>query len=61
MINLEEVEFMRGNDAMAFKVRTESDLLKCLRILNLRMELTEDEKKYYLNLKKATKVKLSSI
>jgi hypothetical protein len=52
MINLEEVEFMRGNDAMAFKVRTESDLLKCLRILNLRMELTEDEKKYYLNLKK---------
>jgi hypothetical protein len=43
---------MRGNDAMAFKVRTESDLLKCLRIINLRMELTKDEKKYYLNLKK---------
>lgn len=37
---------------MAFKERTESDLLKCLRILNIRMELTEDEKKYYLNLKK---------
>jgi hypothetical protein len=47
-----DVEFMRGNDAMAFKDRTESNLLKCLRILNIRMELTEDERRYYLNLKK---------
>jgi hypothetical protein len=37
---------------MAFKERTESDLLKCLRILNLRMDLAEDEKQYYLNLNK---------
>jgi hypothetical protein len=37
---------------MVFKERIESDLLKCLRILNVRMELTEDEKKYYINLKK---------
>jgi hypothetical protein len=33
---------------MPFKVRTESNLLKSLRILNIRMELTEDEQKYYL-------------
>jgi hypothetical protein len=37
---------------MPFKVRTESNLLKSLRILNIRMELTEDEQKYYLNLEK---------
>jgi hypothetical protein len=34
------------------KARTESALLKMLRILNTRMDLTIDDQKYYLNLKK---------
>jgi hypothetical protein len=37
---------------MSFKARTESLELKILRILNTRMDLTEDKQKYYLNLEK---------
>lgn len=37
---------------MAYKPRFESKELKILRILNIRMALTEDEKKHYYNLKK---------
>jgi hypothetical protein len=37
---------------MPYKVRTESALLKSLRILNSRMNLSAEEKKYYLNLEK---------
>ncbi|WP_238579240.1 nuclease-related domain-containing protein [Neobacillus niacini] len=37
---------------MLIKPRSESDLLKIMRILNARMNLNEDEKKQYLYLKK---------
>ncbi|MDP4162651.1 MAG: nuclease-related domain-containing protein, partial [Bacillota bacterium] len=37
---------------MLLKARTESDLLKILRILNTRMELTTEAQKYYLHLEK---------
>jgi hypothetical protein len=37
---------------MLLKSRTESDLLKLLRILNTRISLTEDERKQYLYQKK---------
>ncbi|MGG1678040.1 hypothetical protein ACIFOT_20110 [Neobacillus sp. NRS-1170] len=37
---------------MPFKGRVESDELKMLRILNTRMELSEEEKRHYLNLEK---------
>ncbi|MHC0038270.1 nuclease-related domain-containing protein [Pseudoneobacillus sp. C159] len=37
---------------MAFKERKESNLLKLLRVLNSRMELPEDTKRYYYNLEK---------
>ncbi|MCM2535789.1 NERD domain-containing protein [Neobacillus pocheonensis] len=37
---------------MPFKARTESIELKILRILDLQMNLTVDEQKYYLNLEK---------
>ncbi|HLO11907.1 MAG TPA: nuclease-related domain-containing protein [Pseudoneobacillus sp.] len=37
---------------MAFKDRIEPVLLKKLRILNTRMEMTEDDRKYYLNQEK---------
>lgn len=37
---------------MAYKTRKESNLLKILKILNLRGNLTGDEQKYYLNLEK---------
>jgi hypothetical protein len=40
---------------MAYKDRSESVLLKTLRILNTRMELTADDKKYYLNQEKGYK------
>jgi hypothetical protein len=35
---------------MPYKIRTESEELKKLRILNARMELTPDDKQYYLTL-----------
>ena len=37
---------------MAYKDRSESVLLKTLRILNTRMELTEDDQRYYQNQEK---------
>jgi hypothetical protein len=37
---------------MTYRARVESILLKTFRILNTRGELTEDERKYYLNLEK---------
>jgi hypothetical protein len=37
---------------MPYKARMESNLLKILRILNTRMDLTVDVQKYYVNLKK---------
>jgi hypothetical protein len=37
---------------MAFKEREESNLLRAYRILSLRGDLSEDERKYYLNLEK---------
>lgn len=37
---------------MAFKEREESELLKAYRILSLRGELSDDDRKYYLNLEK---------
>ncbi|WP_317851488.1 nuclease-related domain-containing protein [Neobacillus bataviensis] len=37
---------------MAFKGRVESDELKRLRILNIRMELSEQEKRHLFNLEK---------
>ncbi|WML48568.1 NERD domain-containing protein [Neobacillus sp. PS3-34] len=37
---------------MIFKSRTEPEKLKILRVLNTRMILTPEEKKYYLNLEK---------
>lgn len=37
---------------MAYKARSESDELKILRILNTRMDLSAEEKKYYSNLEK---------
>lgn len=37
---------------MPYKKRSESVVLKTLRILNKRMKLTEDEQRYYLNLEK---------
>jgi hypothetical protein len=40
---------------MAYKARTESLLLKSLRILNTRMELTKDDRIYYLALEKGFK------
>lgn len=40
---------------MAYKDRSESVLLKTLRILNTRMELTADDRKYYLSQEKGFK------
>lgn len=37
---------------MPFKDRTESDELKTLRIINTRMDLSEDKYTYYLGLEK---------
>src|SRR5262245_16870868 len=51
MIYLEFFNKERKYD-MPFKARVESDELKMLRILNTRMELSEEEKRHYLNLEK---------
>lgn len=51
MIYLEFYNMERKYD-MPFKGRVESDELKMLRILNTRMELSEEEKRHYLNLEK---------
>jgi hypothetical protein len=44
--------FRGGKCGMAFKEREESNLLKAYRSLSLRGELSEEERKYYLNLEK---------
>jgi hypothetical protein len=52
MINLEFIKLREENENMPFKERTEPKLLKRLRILNTRMDLTEDMKNYYQNQEK---------
>lgn len=46
---------------MFFRPRTESDKIKILRILNTRMDLPENDKQHYFNLKKGFEEGIESL